>query len=103
RSEGSRKRVTRIHSQFNIMSGTYIPFDDLHSPNNPDEFDIEPFRDDAAEQEEDAIEIAATGEHIHLALTVDDLTLEEKLESLPKSSGVYQFKNGAGKVIYVGK
>ena len=69
----------------------YIPLEDL------------PFRNDDAEQEEDAIEIATYGEHIHLTLTVDDLTLEEKLESLPKSPGVYQFKNAAGKVIYVGK
>ena len=50
-----------------------------------------------------AIDIATFGAHIHLAVTADDLTLEEKLDSLPKDPGVYQFKNGAGRVIYVGK
>jgi excinuclease ABC subunit C len=84
-------------------SGNSVPMDDLHSPMNTDEFDFVPFHDDELEQEEDAIEIATTGEHIHLPVTVDDLTLEEKLESLPKDPGVYQFKNGAGRVIYVGK
>src|SRR5258708_8076574 len=59
--------------------------------------------DDEAEQEEDALTIAAEGEQFHLAVTIDDFTLEERLESLPKSPGVYQFKNAAGKVIYVGK
>jgi excinuclease ABC subunit C len=59
--------------------------------------------DDEAEQEEDALNIAAEGEQFHLAVTIDDFTLEERLESLPKSPGVYQFKNAAGKVIYVGK
>ncbi|MFI5263757.1 MAG: excinuclease ABC subunit UvrC [Candidatus Kapaibacterium sp.] len=59
--------------------------------------------DDEAEQEEDALYIAAEGEQFHLAVTIDDFTLEERLESLPKSPGVYQFKNAAGKVIYVGK
>lgn len=39
----------------------------------------------------------------HLALTADDLTLNEKLEGLPKNPGIYQFKNAAGRVIYVGK
>jgi len=82
---------------------SYIPIDDLHQPSDPDEFDHEPFRNDELEQEEDAIDIASDGEHIHIQITVDDLTLEDKLESLPKASGVYQFKNGAGKVIYVGK
>jgi excinuclease ABC subunit C len=81
----------------------YIPLDDLIAPDDPEEFDHEPFRNDEAEQEEDASEIATNGERIHLTLTVDDLTLEEKLESLPKSPGVYQFKNAAGKIIYVGK
>jgi excinuclease ABC subunit C len=32
-----------------------------------------------------------------------DLSLEEKLESLPQQPGVYQFKNAEAKVIYVGK
>ncbi len=65
--------------------------------------DYPPQFDDEAEQEEDALDIAAEGEQFHLAVTIDDFTLEERLESLPKSPGVYQFKNAAGKVIYVGK
>jgi excinuclease ABC subunit C len=36
-------------------------------------------------------------------LTADDLSLAEKLDSLPARPGVYQFKNSEGKVIYVGK
>ncbi|MEI8133457.1 MAG: excinuclease ABC subunit UvrC [bacterium] len=59
--------------------------------------------DDEAEQDEDALAIAAEGEQIRLSVTIDDLTLEERLDSLPKSPGVYQYKNAAGKVIYVGK
>ncbi len=85
------------------MTEQSVPMDDLHSPSHPDEFDFIPFHDDELEQEEDAIDIATQGTHVHLALTVDDLTLEEKLESLPKEPGVYQFKNVAGRVIYVGK
>ena len=65
--------------------------------------DYPPQFDDEAEQEEDALNIAAEGEQFHLSVTVDDFTLQERLESLPKSPGVYQFKNAAGKVIYVGK
>ena len=42
-------------------------------------------------------------EQFHLAVTIDDFTLEERLESLQRSPGVYKFKNAAGKVIYVGK
>ncbi|OGU27346.1 MAG: excinuclease ABC subunit C [Ignavibacteria bacterium GWA2_54_16] len=38
-----------------------------------------------------------------LSINKDDLTLGEKLESLPVRPGVYQFKNADGKVIYVGK
>ncbi len=93
-----------------MSSGNSVPMDDLHSPNhlgntspNSDEFDFVPFHDDELEQEEDAIDIASNGTHIQLAVTVDDLTLESKLESLPKDPGVYQFKNAAGRVIYVGK
>ncbi|MDP4200267.1 MAG: excinuclease ABC subunit UvrC [Bacteroidota bacterium] len=77
--------------------------DDLHSPTNPDEFDQIPFHDDELEQEEDATQIAEDGTHIRLTVTADDFTLDEKLEGLPKEPGVYQFKNGAGRVIYVGK
>ena len=77
----------------------------LDNPINPgsDDFDFIPFHDDELEQEEDAIEIASSGAHIRLTINVDDLTLEEKLDSLPKDPGVYQFKNAAGRVIYVGK
>lgn len=65
--------------------------------------DESPGFDDELEQEEDALAIAAIGEQFRIAVTVDDIRLEEKLESLPKHPGVYQFKNAAGKVIYVGK
>ncbi len=40
---------------------------------------------------------------VRLAVNVDDLTLEEKLDRLPRSPGVYIYLNAAGKVIYVGK
>ncbi|MBI3112253.1 MAG: excinuclease ABC subunit C [Ignavibacteriales bacterium] len=36
-------------------------------------------------------------------ITGHDLTLTEKLDSLPAKPGVYQFKNADGKIIYVGK
>ncbi|MEX0737444.1 MAG: GIY-YIG nuclease family protein, partial [Bacteroidota bacterium] len=36
-------------------------------------------------------------------ITGHDLSLEEKLDSLPTKPGVYQFKNADGKIIYVGK
>jgi len=65
--------------------------------------DYPPQFDDEAEQEEDALTIAAEGEQFRLSVTIDDFTLEERLETLPKNPGVYQFKNGVGKVIYVGK
>jgi excinuclease ABC subunit C len=65
--------------------------------------DYPPAFDDEAEQEEDALNIAAEGEQFRLSLTIDDFSLEERLETLPKNPGVYQFKNAAGKVIYVGK
>src|SRR2546422_3363428 len=65
--------------------------------------DYPPAFDDEAEQEEDALAIAAEGERFRLSITIDDFTLEERLETLPKNPGVYQFKNAAGKVIYVGK
>ena len=41
--------------------------------------------------------------HTATTIHVSDLSLEEKLESLPNKPGVYQFKNADGKVIYVGK
>lgn len=53
-------------------------------------------------QEDENIPAFAVSSY-HLALTADDLTLEEKLSGLPKSPGIYQFKNAAGRVIYVGK
>lgn len=40
---------------------------------------------------------------MELSIHKDDLTLGEKLESLPGRPGVYQFKNAEGKIIYVGK
>ena len=40
---------------------------------------------------------------MELSIHKDDLTLGEKLDSLPSKPGVYQFKNAEGKVIYVGK
>lgn len=80
-----------------------IPFDDLHTSYDPNEFDHEPFRNDELEQEEDAIEIASYGHHLSITVTVDDLTLEDKLGRIPVDAGVYQFKSAAGKVIYVGK
>lgn len=38
-----------------------------------------------------------------ISLPVHDLSLSEKLDTLPTNPGVYQFKNNEGKVIYVGK
>jgi excinuclease ABC subunit C len=38
-----------------------------------------------------------------ISFHIKDLSLEEKLESLPQQPGVYQYKNAEGKVIYVGK
>jgi excinuclease ABC subunit C len=42
-------------------------------------------------------------DHIAISFQVQDLSLEEKLESLPPRPGIYQFKNVDGKAIYVGK
>lgn len=39
----------------------------------------------------------------HIVIGAHDLTLAEKLESLPTHPGVYQFKDSDGKVLYVGK
>ncbi|HTP12635.1 MAG TPA: excinuclease ABC subunit UvrC, partial [Bacteroidota bacterium] len=41
--------------------------------------------------------------HSVTSFHVKDLSLEQKLDSLPTQPGVYQFKNAEGKVIYVGK
>ncbi|MGE5315281.1 MAG: excinuclease ABC subunit UvrC [Acidobacteriota bacterium] len=38
-----------------------------------------------------------------IRLNTSDLTLEEKLENLPASPGVYQYKDKEGKILYVGK
>jgi len=38
-----------------------------------------------------------------IEFSLQDLTLKERLDSLPTKPGVYQFKNAAGKVLYVGK
>jgi excinuclease ABC subunit C len=40
---------------------------------------------------------------MEIRIQKDDLSLEEKLDSLPSKPGVYQFKNADAKVIYVGK
>ncbi|MDE3058173.1 MAG: excinuclease ABC subunit C [Bacteroidota bacterium] len=40
---------------------------------------------------------------IQISFTTDDVSLEEKLDNLPTHSGVYQFKNSEGKILYVGK
>jgi len=40
---------------------------------------------------------------MEIRMTANDLSLAEKLDSLPAKPGVYQFKNSEGKVIYVGK
>ncbi len=38
-----------------------------------------------------------------ISLAVDDISLMDKLEHLPTSSGVYQFKNSEKKILYIGK
>jgi len=38
-----------------------------------------------------------------ITINIEDISLQEKLDNLPKNPGVYQFKNADGKVIYVGK
>ncbi|MCX6135433.1 MAG: excinuclease ABC subunit UvrC [Ignavibacteriales bacterium] len=40
---------------------------------------------------------------MEISINKDDLSLGEKLDSLPAMPGVYQFKNSDAKVIYVGK
>jgi excinuclease ABC subunit C len=40
---------------------------------------------------------------MEIRIQKNDLSLEEKLDSLPAKPGVYQYKNAEGKVIYVGK
>ncbi|MCX6144886.1 MAG: GIY-YIG nuclease family protein, partial [Ignavibacteriales bacterium] len=40
---------------------------------------------------------------MEIRIQKDDLSLGEKLDSLPGKPGVYQFKNADAKVIYVGK
>jgi excinuclease ABC subunit C len=48
-------------------------------------------------------EDSGIGHGMEIKLTAGDLSLAEKLDSLPPNPGVYQFKNADGKVIYVGK
>ena len=36
-------------------------------------------------------------------MTINAVTLDEKLKEIPKSPGVYLYKNAAGKIIYIGK
>ncbi len=43
------------------------------------------------------------GHHNEISISRDELSLSDKLESLPAKPGVYQFKSSTGKVIYVGK
>lgn len=40
---------------------------------------------------------------VSISIKTSDVTLAEKLESLPASSGVYQHKDASGKILYVGK
>ncbi len=40
---------------------------------------------------------------IHIAITPEEISLEQRLSSLPTEPGVYLYKNETGKVIYVGK
>ncbi|MBI5464351.1 MAG: excinuclease ABC subunit C [Ignavibacteriales bacterium] len=44
-----------------------------------------------------------SGSHPHASISVHDLSLTEKLNSLPQQPGVYQFKDKDGRIIYVGK
>jgi len=40
---------------------------------------------------------------LQIHIQPDDISLQDKLESLPASPGVYQFKNAEGAILYVGK
>jgi len=42
-------------------------------------------------------------QNVIIKITREDITLQEKLESLPAQCGVYQHKDTEGKVLYVGK
>jgi excinuclease ABC subunit C len=59
--------------------------------------------DQTPEEDDSTSPIPEGAESIHLPVTVDDISLEDKLDGLPKNPGIYQFKNATGKVIYVGK
>lgn len=41
--------------------------------------------------------------NIRITITKGDISLNEKLEHLPAKSGVYQFKDAEGRILYVGK
>jgi excinuclease ABC subunit C len=41
--------------------------------------------------------------NIEIKINVEDISLRDRLDSLPKKPGVYQFRNADGKVIYIGK
>ena len=41
--------------------------------------------------------------NIHITLTPQDISLDQKLENLPAKPGVYQFKDAEGGIVYVGK
>ena len=40
---------------------------------------------------------------LHINITKEDISLQQKLENLPNSPGVYQHKDAEGKVLYAGK
>jgi excinuclease ABC subunit C len=47
--------------------------------------------------------ISMQNHNTSITLTREEISLGEKLENLPTKPGVYQFKDGTGRVLYVGK